>query len=77
MTTLAERNEPAVAEKAVGRPRVVVAGSTSYRVLQLVLLNGPPYCACSSLVRLIPQLVPIPKLETTTDTADSAPDPVT
>lgn len=38
MTTLAERNEPAVAEKAVGRPRVVVAGSTSYRVLQLVLL---------------------------------------
>ncbi|MET3959202.1 ABC-type branched-subunit amino acid transport system permease subunit [Rhodococcus sp. OAS809] len=38
MTTLAERNEPAVAEKAVRRPRVVVAGSTSYRILQLVLL---------------------------------------
>ena len=38
MTTLAERNEPAVAEKAVRQPRVVVAGSTSYRILQLVLL---------------------------------------
>ncbi|MFE5643654.1 branched-chain amino acid ABC transporter permease [Rhodococcus sp. NPDC056516] len=38
MTTLAERNEPAVAEKAVRQPRVVVAGSTSYRLLQIGLL---------------------------------------
>eukprot|EP01133_Synstelium_polycarpum_P022741 gene22741-27278_t len=35
---LERRNEPAVAEKAVRQPRVVVAGSTSYRILQLVLL---------------------------------------
>lgn len=38
MTTLAERNEPAVAEKAVRQPRVVVVGSTSYRLLQIGLL---------------------------------------